>query len=327
MPCKKENPTLRFDAWKSTSIVKSTTNSHARYSRTGETMSARSLHLTKAQLTAYRDDGYIAVDAVLTDQEVRELQAVTDEFVDRSRHVSEHTDVFDLEPGHSSASPRLRRLKHPHKQHPAYDRALRNERILDLVSQLIGDNVRFQNTKLNLKSPGFGSPVEWHQDWAFYPHTNDDVLAVGIAIDDMMLENGCLMVVPGSHRDPLYSHHQDGYFVGAVNPDGLTQKAEPIELHAGGISIHHARLLHGSAPNTSDRPRRFLLFEYMAADAWPLVGTTDWDELNARLVRGKPVLSPRLERVPVVLPLPTHPRGGSIYEVQSAAKESAFAER
>jgi phytanoyl-CoA hydroxylase len=140
------------------------------------------------------------------------------------------------------------------------------------------------------------------------------VLAVGIAIDDMMLENGCLMVVPGSHRDPLYSHHQDGYFVGAVNPDGLTQKAEPIELHAGGISIHHARLLHG-------------FFEYMAADAWPLVGTTDWDELNARLVRGKPVLSPRLERVPVVLPLPTHPRGGSIYEVQSAAKESAFAER
>lgn len=283
--------------------------------------------LDQDQITAYQEDGYIAVQGVLTEEEVGELRAVTDEFVARSREVTDHTDVFDLEPGHSAASPRLRRLKHPHKQHPTYDRVLRNDRILDIVSQLIGDGVRFQNTKLNLKSPEFGSPVEWHQDWAFYPHTNDDVLAVGVAIDDMMLVNGCLMVVPGSHRGPLHSHHQDGYFVGAVPPNGLAEQAVPIELRAGGISVHHARLLHGSAPNNSDRPRRFLLLEYVAADAWPLVGTTDWNELNQRLLRGEPVLSPRLEQVPVVLPEPTHPRGGSIYEVQSAVKQSAFSAR
>lgn len=280
--------------------------------------------LSPEQVGQYREKGFIAVEGVLTEAEVRELQTVTDEFVERSREVSDHTDVFDLEPGHTADSPRLRRLKAPHKQHEAYDRTMRNARILDIVGQLIGDDIRHQNTKLNLKSPEFGSPVEWHQDWAFYPHTNDDVLAVGVAIDDMMLVNGCLMVVPGSHHGPVQSHHQDGYFVGAVPPDGLSEKAVPIELHAGGISVHHARLLHGSAPNTSDRPRRFLLFEYVAADAWPLVGTTDWQELNARLVRGEQGATPRLERVPVRLPEPTHPRGGSIYEVQSAVRNSAF---
>ena len=277
------------------------------------------------QVAAYHDRGYIAVENVLTRAEVAELRAVTDEFVERSRQVTTHTEVFDLEPGHSSERPRLRRLKAPHHQHEVYDKVLRHRRILDIVAALIGAGIRYKTTKLNLKSPEFGSPVEWHQDWAFYPHTNDDVLAVGVALDDMLLENGCLMVVPGSHHGPVLDHHQDGYFAGAVTaPDGLLDRAVPIELHAGGISVHHARLLHGSAPNTSTRPRRFLLAEYAAADAWPLVGSGDWDEFNSRLLRGEPVLEPRLEPVPVRIPLPTHARQGSIYEVQSVVRSRAF---
>ena len=280
--------------------------------------------LTAEQVATYREHGYLAVENVLTADEVAELQAVTDDFVERSRAVTQHGDVFDLEPGHTAEAPRLRRLKNPHRQHEAYDRVLRNERILDIVSRLIGDRIRFQTTKLNLKSPEFGSPVEWHQDWAFYPHTNDDLLAVGVAIDDMMLENGCLMVVPGSHHGPVHDHHQDGFFAGAAAADGLGDQAVPIELHAGGISLHHTRLLHGSAPNTSARPRRLLLFEYAAADAWPLTGFTDWDDFNARILRGAPVLAPRLEPVPVRIPLPTHARQGSIYEVQSVLRAGAF---
>jgi phytanoyl-CoA hydroxylase len=282
------------------------------------------VHLTPEQIDTYREQGFLAVRNVFTAEEVAELQRVTDEFVERSREVTAHTDVFDLEPGHTAADPRLRRLKAPHRQHPAYDRALRNEAVLAVVRQLVGDAVRYQNTKLNLKSPEYGSPVEWHQDWAFYPHTNDDVLAVGIAVDDMMLENGCLMVVPGSHHGPVRDHHQDGVFAGAVPADGLAEQAVPIELRAGDISVHHARLLHGSAPNRSQRPRRFLLFEYAAADAWPLVDFPGWEAFNERLLCGGPTATPRVEPVPVRIPLPKHAREGSIYEVQSALARSAF---
>ena len=70
--------------------------------------------------------------------------------------------------------------------------------MLNMGAQLIGPGIRLNNTKLNLKSGGFGSAVEWHQDLAFYPHTNDDLLAVGVCMDDMMLLNGCLLVIPGS---------------------------------------------------------------------------------------------------------------------------------
>lgn len=281
-------------------------------------MERTSLLLTDEQVAAYHRAGYVTVPGVLDAEEVAELQAVSDDFVERSRTVIAHTDVFDLEPGHTAAHPRLRRLKSPHRQHPAYDRLVRDPRILDLVGQLIGPGIRLHGTKLNLKSPDGGSPLDWHQDWAFYPHTNDDVLAVGVAIDDMTTANGCLMVVPGSHTGPTLDHHQDGVFVGAIDTPGAGAGAVPVELPAGGVSLHHARLIHGSAPNVSDRPRRLLLFEYAAADAWPLLGATGgWDAYHAALLRGDEVREPRVEALPVRLPLPQPAQNGSIFELQS----------
>ena len=145
--------------------------------------------LTQEQIEFYHTNGYITVKNILSTGEVAELQRVTDDFVEQSRQFSQHTEVFDLEPGHTAEAPRLRRLKNPVQQHSLYDQMLRHDRILDVVGQLIGPDIRTNGNKLNMKSAGFGSAVEWHQDFAFYPHTNDDLLAVGIAIDDMMMEN------------------------------------------------------------------------------------------------------------------------------------------
>ena len=170
--------------------------------------------LTQEQVEAYHARGYISVEGVFSDTEIEELRRVTDEFVERSRQVTENDEDFDLEPGHSAAAPRLRRLKHPEQLHPAYDRIFRDSRVLDKVAQLIGPDIRHFSGKLNMKSAGFGSPVEWHQDYAFCARTNEDILAVGVAIDDMSLENGCLLVVPGSHRGPIYNHYQEEFFVG-----------------------------------------------------------------------------------------------------------------
>ena len=157
--------------------------------------------LTQEQIDFYHENGYLGVENVLSAEEVADLRRTTDEFVEKSREVTEHTDVFDLEPGHTSETPRVRRIKNPVMHHIVYDQTLRHDRILDIVEQLVGPGVSHNGHKLNMKYPEFGSPVEWHQDWAFYPYTNDDLLAVGVAIDDMSLENGCLMVVPGSHKD------------------------------------------------------------------------------------------------------------------------------
>ena len=93
-----------------------------------------------------------------------------------------------------------------------------------VLQKLWGPNVRFDISKLNLKAAGFGSPVEWHQDWGFYPHTNDDLAAVGIMVDDFTSDNGSMLVIPGSHKGRIYDHHAKWHFVGEID---LREPAQP----------------------------------------------------------------------------------------------------
>jgi ectoine hydroxylase-related dioxygenase (phytanoyl-CoA dioxygenase family) len=288
------------------------------------------VNLSSAQVEFYRENGFVIIPDVLTPAQVAEGRRVVEGFVEQSRAVAESNDVFDLEPGHTAARPAVRRLKSPARQHPFFDGVMRSPAILDPVAALIGDGIRGLGSKLNLKAAGVGSPVEWHQDLAFHPHTNDDLLAVGVAFDDCSLANGCLLVIPGSHRGPVLSHHQDGVFVGAVNvrAEGIDiDHATPVEMTAGSIEIHHVRLLHGSAPNRSSNPRRLLLFDMAAVDAFPIAsGIDDLAAYDAMILRGSPTLEPRIERqasVRIPLPLPSQAR--TIYEMQGSLKESAFA--
>ena len=163
--------------------------------------------------------------------------------------------------------------------------------ILEVLKQLWGPSIRFDVSKLNLKAAGYGAPVEWHQDWAFYPHTNDDLAAVGIMMDDVDDANGPLMVLPGSHLGPIFDHHDEaGFFCGAIDPGrGEVDFSRAVKLTgpAGSITIHHARTVHGSATNTSGRPRRLLLHQYRAADAWPIMGVPDYAAYRAMLLCGE----------------------------------------
>ena len=92
---------------------------------------------------------------------------------------------------------------------------------------------------------------------------------------------------------------------------------------AGSITIHHARTVHGSATNTSGRPRRLLLHQYRAADAWPILGVPDYQAYRALLLCGAEC-EPRLAPVPVRLPLPPAAHQGSIYENQRTRKGRFF---
>ncbi len=278
--------------------------------------------LSPTQIEFYRTNGYLGVEGVYSDEEVTALRAATDEWVERSREVTDNDDVFDLEPGHTADGPKLRRLKMPHLHHPAFRDALHHDGMLDIVAQLIGDGMRYDTTKLNLKLPEIGSPVEWHQDWAFYPHSNDDLLAVGICIDAMTVENGALLVIPGSHKGPVLDHHLDGSFCGAITDPAFDDSAAvPVELPAGGISIHHARTIHGSMPNRSSKPRRLMLLQMIAIDAWPLKGVSTLEEWDSWILRGEPTIEPRVTDVPVRMPMPAMGDAGSIYEHQTQFKD------
>jgi hypothetical protein len=277
---------------------------------------------------AYRRDGFVVVPDLLGPQTLTELRQIIAELVAGAAAFDTHTAVYDLEPGHSRAEPRVRRIKAPHKVHPAFDAVVRSGPVMEILTQLLGPDLRLQGSKLNMKAARYGSPVEWHQDWAFYPHTNDDLLAIGVMLDDMDLENGPLLVVPGSHTGPVWNHHgEDGRFCGLIDPAEIkTEVGNAVALtgRAGSMSFHHVRALHGSALNTSNRSRNLLLYEVAAADAWPILGVGDLDEFNRRLLSGRPTVEPRLTPAPVRLPLPPAARQGSIYENQAGAARFFF---
>ena len=169
--------------------------------------------LTKKQINSYKKNGYLVVENVIPPETLKKLQQITDEFVEGARNITEHDETYDLADDHSKENPKLRRLKNPHLIHKEYEALTKNDCILDLVSQLLGNNLRRDHTKLNFKAANGGEAIEWHQDWAFYPHTNDDIVEVSIFLDDCKEENGPLMVVPGSHLGPLDDHHHNGYFI------------------------------------------------------------------------------------------------------------------
>ena len=293
------------------------------------TASAEPPGLTSEQVATYRHDGYVIAHDVLDAAALSTLRAAVDALLAGARGVSDHTDLYDLEDSHTPEAPRVRRLKLPHRHHPAFAALIRSPAVLALLKSLLGPSIRMHTSKLNLKSAGYGAPVEWHQDWAFYPHTNDDVLAVGVLLDDFDPDNGPMMVVPGTHHGPILDHHQNGVFVGAIDPtrgEVDLGRAVPLIAKAGSITLHHARLVHGSAPNTSGRPRNFLLYEAMAADAWPLAGGLygDLAEFDARLLCGEPTLQPRMTVVPIRMPFPKPPQAGSLYQSQQYMSNRFF---
>ena len=294
--------------------------------------------LTKDEINFYNDQGYLLVEDVISENQHKEMLALVDGFFEKSKMIRENDNIFDLEDGHSSDNPRLKRIKQPHQHSQFFWDIIKESKIEEILRDLLGDNVSLKTSKLNTKAPGGGAAVEWHQDWAFYPHTNDNVLALGLMLNDVDIDNGPLMVIPESHKGPVLSHFNNGVFCGAIDPDDSDfdmSKAVTLTGKARSMTIHHARTLHGSSPNNSNRDRLVLFYECNSADAWPLVGAGAYmkstnpvqlcNQLEKQMVCGKVSYQPRMDNVPVTIPLPPAPDYGSIFTSQkTGGAKSAF---
>jgi phytanoyl-CoA hydroxylase len=170
------------------------------------------------------------------------------------------------------------------------------------------------------------------EDWAFYPHTNDDILAVGLAIDDTTVANGATQFIPRSHMGPVLDHHLPrhlgGHFCGGVTEPAFgAAGAVTVPVRAGGISLHHGRTLHGSPSNGSSQPRRIMFIQYTALDAFPLVGIANHENFwGDDVLLGQPTIVPRIRAAPVRMPFPPAPRkrNGSIYASQTLLEKPLF---
>ncbi len=282
--------------------------------------------LTAAQVEAFERDGVLLVEDAVTPAELTALRADFECWVEESRQhrASYGTTVdgrprFDLEPSHSAEHPGLRRVNAPVDVSEVFRRLARDSRMVDMVADLIGPDLRYHHSKINSKLPGSRTAVRWHQDFPFTPHSNWDLVTALLMIDEVTAENGPLEVVPGSHRGPIYPLWHDGRFTGAVADEVAKQlraKAVTCTGPAGAVCLMHTRLAHGSAPNLSTRPRSLAITVYAAADAAACAPNPVPSTLDREIVRGSEPNRIRCEAYE--LELPEFPKGASFFLQQGA---------
>lgn len=268
--------------------------------------------INDAQARFYADNGYLVVENLFScDQVARALGAI-----DELLSPDNPDKPYEFEPRDGTT---VRRIWSPTQRHSAFWDMASDPTLLDCLERLIGPDILFHYSKLNMKGPKVGSVVEWHQDFSYYPHTNSSLVTALVFLDDANADNGCLRVVPGSHRNGLLSHEVDGFFRGKVS--GVDEAAAvSVEVPAGSVLFLHCLTLHASARNESSRPRRTFLPAYRAADALPIYfgPHAAHNEPGIRLVRGRKAKVARVEAGMHLLPLAER-EFESLYEVQEGS--------
>ncbi len=221
--------------------------------------------LTVGEVEEYRENGFLVFDDVFPADMVEKLREAV-----ASPAITERLN----EGGHATKAVHLLEIT---TLDPIFMELARDPRILNRLTPLIGPDIQLQHSKLATKPPtkGMGT-FAWHQDLAFFPHTNSSVLAVMVMLDDATPENGCMQMVKGSHKLGYLDHSVDGLFTAECQErQYLEDAAKIVQItpKTGGISIHHGFTLHGSPANLSGKPRRGVVFEYRADDAYQISDT------------------------------------------------------
>ncbi len=281
--------------------------------------------LTQGQIDQFWKDGVLVVENAVTQKQLDSLRTTFADWVEDSRaHDDDYGETldgrarFDLEPGHSAEKPALRRVQSPEEVSDTFARVMREARTVDICADLIGPALRFHHGKVNSKLPGAATKVKFHQDFPFQPMTNDDLITCLLFVDDVTLENGPLEVVPGSHKGPLYNLWHNGVFTGAVTDEVFEEHKNNIVKctgKAGSVCLMHSSLLHGSAPNLSDKPRTLYITTYYAEDAIELSPNHLPSKLTHEVVRGE--ASGRVRCSSYEMPLPEMPTGTSFFAQQA----------
>lgn len=288
--------------------------------------------LTREQTEAFWRDGFLVAENAVTPAQLAALRAEIASWVEASRAhrapfgppTVDGRPRFDMGAEHSAEQPALRRINNPSDISPAYLEAMRDSRMADMIADLIGPDVKFHHCKINLKLTGAKTEVLYHQDFAYTPHTNDDIVTALLFLDDIDDTNGALTVVPGSHRGPMHSLFDGERFTGAVAPateQALLAQSIPCYGPAGAVCLMHTKLAHGSAANSGDRPRGLYICVYTAADAIPLARNPMPSTHEGKVIRGQPARFARLTETRVELP--QQPKTASFFTVQG--QESAKA--
>jgi ectoine hydroxylase-related dioxygenase (phytanoyl-CoA dioxygenase family) len=168
---------------------------------------------------------------------------------------------------------------------PFWIRVVSDDHLVDIGSLFVGNDIGLFAANYLIKAPRTGKRVEWHQDGPLWPLEPHEVVTLWLAIDESTPENGCLRVVPGSHkRGPLPFEQTGNDDLFGVRVAEAVDEADAIDLpmRPGDVEVHHPDLFHSSNANTSDRRRAGMNIHYIptttriTSDEQPYPGGALW---------------------------------------------------
>ena len=225
------------------------------------------MRLSGAQLEGFERDGYLVTDGFLGAAEIAHLQECYMATVERLQAERR------LENVQSGGDPddqfQVYQVRTAHLQHPIFRLLINDSRLLDMVEDLLGPDIRLIHYQGLYKPARTGGAVGWHQDNYYFNVADNRTVSVWMALDDATVENGCMWYLPGRHHERL-QHEQlwdtaekKGFYYAI--PDLDDAGAVPAEVKPGGFAIHHCLMPHRSLKNLTDRPRRGLAMHFMDA--------------------------------------------------------------
>ena len=225
--------------------------------------------LTEEQIAEFHEKGYLQVGRVISDEQADAL---------RER-------MFAVMEGRSASQPEALRNMNGQRENVVvqivniweadglFRAHLYEPDMTQMVAEVIGaDTLRLWHDQVQYKPPRVGGPTDWHQDHPYWPIIQPaDLVSAWVALDDADEENGCMWMVPGSHkwgphRGGTIGTNRDDFSPApdlSLLPEGIDVTPVPMPVKKGHAGLHHCLTWHGSPPNRSERGRPAIAVHYM----------------------------------------------------------------
>ena len=240
--------------------------------------------LTQDQRKQFEQNGYLVIPALASQRRVEVMRTLAQrQLAEEQQPIEYEADVAypgapvnrNVEGGDTP-----RRLLQAYDRDPAFAEWAQDPQAAHIIRQLLNtDELRLTRSHHNCvmtKHPGYSSATLWHQDLRYWSYEKPDLINSWLALGDETPENGCMWLLPGSHRLNVSPEQLDeAKFLRPEHPANreLIDSALPAELHPGDVLFFHAGVFHAAGRNETQQLKLSTVFTYRAADNQPLPGT------------------------------------------------------
>ncbi len=219
--------------------------------------------LSKDQVTFYHENGYLLVEALLSQEEAEFYRRECHELAERLS-IDPRIDATWGSAREAMAQAQETKVLHCHNVQfysASFSGLIVDDRLTSIAADIIGSpNVQLHHTKMFIKPPEKGSPFPLHQDYPYFPHARHTMIAAVIHFDDAPPEKGCIRVIPGSHKLGPLEHIEEGGWHLPLDQYPL-ESATPCPAKAGDVLFFSYLTIHGSGLNVSKEARTTLLVQ------------------------------------------------------------------